>query len=271
MEKSGGTRWGSAVLKGTAPGRGRGERPRHPGLGEGADLTLASRSIIGAGFALPRGADRRSAFQAVPALLRRQRYAVPPACGARCRPEIGVPSRPRAFFAVGDTRFRPPAARGADRRSAFQAVPALLRGQRYAVPPACGARCRPEVGVPSRPRASSRSAVRGSARLRRAVPTGGRRSKPFPRFFAVGDAVPPACGARCRPEVGVPSRPRASSPSAIRGSARLRRARYADRRSAFQAVPALLRGRRTAVRCLTAVPSGSGRRVPPPCHPPGHS
>ena len=48
-------------------------------------------------WALPSGAGRRSAFQAVPALLLRQRFAVPPAFGELCRPEAGVPSRPRAF------------------------------------------------------------------------------------------------------------------------------------------------------------------------------
>ena len=159
-------------------------------------------------------ADRRSAFQAVPALLLGWLYAVPPTSGGLCRPEVGVPSRPRAssrlavrrsahlrravptggrrskpsprFFSVGCTPFRPPPADCADRRSAFQAVPALLLGRLYAVPPTSGGLCRPEVGVPSRPRASSRSAVRRSAHLRRAVPTGGRRSKPSPRLFAGG-------------------------------------------------------------------------------------
>ena len=45
-------------------------------LGEAAEFTLAWRGVVGAGFALPRDADRRSAFQAVPALLLGRRYAV---------------------------------------------------------------------------------------------------------------------------------------------------------------------------------------------------
>ena len=61
----------------------------------------------------------------------------------------------------------------------------------------CGRRCRPEVGVPL-PARHFRSlmhveteaiplfGVFPAARLRRAVPTGGRRSKPSPRFFSSG-------------------------------------------------------------------------------------
>ncbi len=48
------------VMKRRGPGVGRsGEQSRHSGLGEGAELTLARRSVIGAGFALPRDAGRR--------------------------------------------------------------------------------------------------------------------------------------------------------------------------------------------------------------------
>ena len=215
-----------------------------PATGCRAELS----SDAAAGWAGRRSAQFGRSFsrwglQAVPALLLPWRCAVPPACGGLCRPEVGVPSRPRAsaslamrgsarlrravptggrrskpsprffflgdarfrppaagcadrrsavskpsprFFFLGDTRFRPPAAGCADRRSAFQAVPALLLPWRYAVPPACGGLCRPEVGAPSRPRASSPLAMRGSARLRRAVPTGGRRSKPSPHFCSGG-------------------------------------------------------------------------------------
>ena len=126
---------------------------------------------------------------------------------------------------------RPPSAGCAGRRPAFQAVPALQLSRRYAVPPAFGGLWRPEAGVPSRPRASTQSAIRSSPRLRRAVPAGGRRSKPSSRFNSVGDtqfpppsagcagrrpafqavlalqlsrryAVPPAFGGLCRPEAG---------------------------------------------------------------------
>ena len=59
----------------------------------------------------------------------------------------------------------------------------------------CGRRCRPEVGVPL-PGGHIRSGMHveteaiplfgvfPAARLRRAVPTGGRRSKPSPRFLS---------------------------------------------------------------------------------------
>ncbi len=125
---------------------------------------------------------------------------------------------------------------------------------------AFGPLCRPEVGVPSRPRDSSLSAIRGLAPLRGAVPTGGRRSKPSPRFFAVGNtwfrpamrggadrrsafqavsailryqryAVSPRYAGRCRPEVGVPlpASRECEQPLTARGAAR----RGADRRSAF--------------------------------------
>ena len=62
--------------------------------------------------------------------------------------------------------------------------------------------------------------VRPAARRRRAVPAGGRRSKPSPPSSVPrstprrelsrrsGFVPPPACGGLCRPEAGVPSRPR---------------------------------------------------------------
>ena len=77
-----------------------------------------------------RGADQRSAFQAVPALFLCRRYAFSLRCAQRCRSE--------------------------DRRSLASALPARLVD---AVSPASGGRCRPEVGVPSRSRAFSLGAV----------------------------------------------------------------------------------------------------------------
>ena len=44
-------------------------------VGRGAEPTLAWPGVVGAGFALSRDADRRSAFQAVPALFRGRRCA----------------------------------------------------------------------------------------------------------------------------------------------------------------------------------------------------
>ena len=67
------------VMKRRGPRVGRsGEQSRQSGLGEGGELTSAWCSVIGAGFALPRDAGRRPAFQAVPALLLDRRCAVSP-------------------------------------------------------------------------------------------------------------------------------------------------------------------------------------------------
>ncbi len=188
-----------------------------------------------------RCADRRSAFQAVPALLLRPAMRVVPGplwcpCPQRVRAETGViptigvfaaaalwaavPTRGRRskpsprFFSVGGApgfpgRRAAPALRG----SAPRRGPSRRLGS--SPPRPWGPLCRPEVGVPSRPRASAQSAMRGvpgprrrpcpqgvraetgtipaiggfaAAALRAAVPTGGRRSKPSPRFFSVGDA-----------------------------------------------------------------------------------
>ena len=250
----------------------------------GGKAAGARRGADGAGFALPRDADRRSAFQAVPAFLLGGLCAISLRFAQRCRTG-GRRSKPSPrFFLGGCTRFRCALRSGADRRSAFQAVPALVLGglcavslrfaQRcrpevgvpsrparcfcasrsgadlgvpsrprlflgrlYAVSLRFAQRCRPEVGVPSRPRACSWWAVRGFAALRAAVPTGGRRSKPSPRFFLVGCAR-----FRCASRSG------------------------ADRRSAFQAVPALFAwwAVRDFAALRAAVPTGGRRSQPSP-------
>ena len=83
---------------------------RHPGPEGGSALTFAECSVIGAGFALPRDAGRR------PALVSRSR-AMPVgdrrSVVARCG-------------GVWGTVVRPPAAGGAERRSAFPGVCAIL-------------------------------------------------------------------------------------------------------------------------------------------------
>ena len=58
-----------------------------------APVSRVEFAVIGTGFALPRDADRRSAFQAVPALRLGWRYAVLRPCGPQCRPG-GRRSRP---------------------------------------------------------------------------------------------------------------------------------------------------------------------------------
>ena len=98
---------------------------------------------------------------------------------ARCRSETGAPGRPSRLICWGyvprrsypdgwGMRRRGPAGRCADRRSAFQAVPALLRDWRWEFRGLAG-RCAgphwedcPEVGAPGRPGACSRSVLRGT-------------------------------------------------------------------------------------------------------------
>ena len=121
-------------------------------------LGLASGRLAAPGQSLAAGIACREARE-----TSADDAARSPRCAGRCRPEVGVPSRPRAF-----------------------AQSAVGRSPRFA------GRCRPEAGVPSRPRASAQSAVGRS-----------------PRFAG-----------RCRPEVGVPSRPRASAQSAVGRSPR---------------------------------------------------
>ena len=132
-------------------------------------------------------------------------------------PEVGVPSRPRAFSpsAVRSTHagrmerhrnwFRAPARcrseTGAPRSRCRRAVRGMRReGSHpdrlgFRPPRPCGPLCRPEVGVPSRPRASSRLAMGVSRRCRPLCRAplgglpGGRRSKASSRLFSV-------CGAR---------------------------------------------------------------------------
>ena len=140
-------------------------------------------SVISAGFALPRDADRRSAFPGL-------RAALPGGGSAQlhfhskrwCGTHGGRAQRHRRGF-------RAPAR--ADRRSAFPGLRAALpgggsaqlhfhskrwcatyggRAQRHERWFRAPARCRSETGAPSRPRARSRSAVRGFAALWAAVP-----------------------------------------------------------------------------------------------------
>ena len=110
------------------------------------------------------------------------------------RRTLGFPPRSNHLGTEGPSR-RPPAAGCAGRRPAFQAVPAVFRTEVHAETGAI-----PEVGV------------RPAARLRRAVPAGGRRSKPSPPSSVPrstprrelsrrsGFVPPPACGGLCRSE-----------------------------------------------------------------------
>ena len=87
-------------------------------------------------------------------------------------------------------------------RQRWWSIPRKTADERSAL--RCGypwRRCRSETGVPSRPRAFSPCAVRGTR--------AGARERHRSWFRA---------SARCRPEAGVPSRPRAFSPCAVRGT-----------------------------------------------------
>ena len=89
-------------------------KTRPPGLGAVSILAILgskrvrrsrwqSRSVIGAGFALPRDAGphretgQRSAVQAVPALRCNRRYAVLAACGPRCWPVLLARRHSRSY------------------------------------------------------------------------------------------------------------------------------------------------------------------------------
>ena len=111
--------------------------------------------------------------------------------GRRCGPEAGASLSRRHGSAE---RTRRPTGDGAGLKApyrisgvhrenwpAFPCQAVLSADQRYALPPASGGR----------------------------MPTGGRRSKPFPRFFSVGDALSLRFAQRCRSE------DRLSQPSAL--------------------------------------------------------
>ena len=164
-------------------------------------------------------------------------------CGPLCRPEAGVPSRPRASSQSGVRGFA--ALRAAEHtclstiwRSIYMVVARSLPFEGVATAVPCPQGVRAERGaIPT-------VGVSAAAALRAAVPTGGRRSKPSPRFFSVGDAsrsraavVPLPSAGTCRD---------GSHPDDWGLRRRGPVGRCADQRSAFQAVPALLLGRRCA-------------------------
>ena len=163
-------------------------------------LALLAAGVIGAGFALPRDAGRRPALQAVPALLRGWRCAISRPAGPRCR-------------SAGPHRENWPEVRRSKPSSRSCSVGSRRHWCRFRAP----ARCRSETGAPSRPRASSRLAMRDLAARRAAVPVcrpppgelaRGRRSKPSSRSCSVGSRhhwCRFRAPARCRSETGAPS------------------------------------------------------------------
>ena len=162
------------------------------------------RAGLKTGVPLPAVSSRRSASRhgciftakARPYLGMAQRHRRWFRAPARCRPEAGVPSRPRAF------------SRSARRFAALRAAcrsegPHRETGQRSLAGGVIQA-----VGVPARLHFHSKGAASpwhgatSSALVSRsrAMPAGGRRSKPSPRFFSVGETRFAALRAACRSE-----------------------------------------------------------------------
>ena len=149
-----------------------------------------------------RPASRGSAKPAPMTVRRTDVSGAPPAqSGLRrspryrpCRPEVGVPLPARRFVLNQHCAARPAARGGADQRSAFpcRRVACAQSGLRRS--PRCAGRCRPEVGVPLPARRLCSIGIAPSARLRRAVPTGGRRSLAGASSCPWG--YPPRCVAR---------------------------------------------------------------------------
>ena len=166
-----------------------------------------------------------------------------------------------AIRPVGGFAVRGPPGRGADRTSAFQAVPAILPDQRFAISLRFAQRCRPEVGVPL------------PARHERYQ--GSRREESHPERWGPSRRPPAAgCAGPHRenwPEVGVPfparhqryqgPRREGSHPERWGPSRRPPAAGCADRRSAFPFLrvtsAARVRAERRAMqRCAISRPSG---------------
>ena len=148
---------------------------------------------------------RRSAIQAVPAILRDWRYAVPRSSGVRgsrtCAPPCppGYAPRKEPFRRLGSTPPRP--CGPLCRPEVGVPLPASRESKRrHVVSTASGGRCRSETGAPAlAPRSSG---VRGSRACAPPCPPGyAPRKEPSRRL---GSTPPRPCGPLCRPEVGVP-------------------------------------------------------------------
>ena len=215
--------------------------------------------------------------------------------------DLASPGRSRTIPpAVGVLLCRPPAAACADRRSAFPCLRVALprpkpnhplRSRGPCLPAACGGLCRPEVGVPLPARRSAPAEAEPSpphsgsfsaGRLRRPVPTRGRRSlaraslcpgrsRTIPPAVGVLLCRPPAaaCADRSRSDrrclrVALP-RPKPNHPPRTRGpSLPPRGVPLPARRSApveAQPSPPQL-GSFSAGRLRRPVPTGGRRPVP---------
>ena len=154
------TAWSAGLRPAQRPAGPRRRRPQSPGW-------LPSRHVPPTdemadsrrrrGF-LPVGLDTtapRAAGGSLASAFTERRYVAPTVTNGVCHSPVRIP--PNAEIPAGTAPPR--------------------NGESFP-PPAFGGLCRPEAGVPSRPRASTQSAIRSSARLWRAVPAGGRPSSP---------------------------------------------------------------------------------------------
>ena len=167
--------------------------------------------------------------------------------------DLASPGRSRTIPpAVGVLLCRPPAAACADRRSAFPCLRVALprpkpnhplRSRGPSLPAACGGLCRPEVGVPLPARRSApgeaepsppHSGSFSAGRLRRPVPTRGRRSLAR-ASLCPGEAEPSP------PQSGSFSAGRLRRPVPTRGRRSLARASLCPGRS--RTIPPALAGR----------------------------
>ena len=268
-------------------------------------ISRSARRAAVPGFALPRDAGRRPALRMDKTLFRRLaikarglKYAISHwgasrsgagfRAPARCRSETGAPLfRRLAIRDLAARRFPQQRCRVSrsrampvGRRPAFQAVPALFRGWRYAISRRGAQRCRVSrsraMPVGDR-RSASWLAMRDLAARRAAVPgfalprDAGRR--PALRFFVVGArsrcASRSGAGfrapARCRSETGAPLFRGWRSAISLRVEQRCRVSRsrampVGDRRSAFSWLAMRdLAVRRAAVPGF-ALPRDAGRR-----------
>ena len=155
-----------------------------------------------------------------------------PPVGGRCRPEVGVPSRPRAFSRVAVRRFpswRCTSERAADCparkknkwRRTGGSLPAISGESVKGGYPLSQKQQRP-LGTRRRAPPAARKGVASAGAKRRAVRKGGSLPNTLTTNHPRESGAPlPDRSTLCRPEVGVPSRPRACFWSAVRGLAAL--------------------------------------------------
>ena len=122
------------------------------GMGCGGECTLVGRSVMSAGFALPRDAGRRPALRFAPSGM---------GCGGECT-LVGRSVMSAGFALPRDAGRRPALLSRASRDGMWWGMH-VGRAQRHERWFRAPARCRSETGAPSRPRARCRSAVRGFA------------------------------------------------------------------------------------------------------------